>query len=74
MPNPQPGGPECLSSSGFYPFDLSGLGDRTSSYVTAGVALRVTEAHKLPHHVKVETPLGEKCIFLCIIIMHFVDQ
>jgi hypothetical protein len=35
------------------------LGDPTSSYATAGIALRVTEAHKLPHHVKVETPLGE---------------
>jgi hypothetical protein len=40
------------------PFDLSGLGDPTSRYTTAGIALRVTEACKLPHHVKVET-LGE---------------
>jgi len=42
------------------PFDLSGLGDPTSSYATAGIALRVAEARKLPHHVKVETPSGEK--------------
>ena len=41
------------------PFDLSGLGDPTSSYATAGIALRVAEARKLPHHVKVETPSGE---------------
>ena len=41
------------------PFDLSGLGDPNSSYVTAGIALRITEARKLPHHVKVETPSGE---------------
>jgi hypothetical protein len=37
------------------PFDLSGLGDPASSYATAGIALRVAEALKLPHHVKVET-------------------
>ena len=43
------------------PFDLSGLGDPTSSYATAGIALRVTKARKLPHHVKVETPSVE-CI------------
>jgi hypothetical protein len=42
------------------PFDLSGLGGPTSSYATAGIALRVTEACELPHHVKVETPPGER--------------
>jgi len=41
------------------PFDLSGMGGPTGSYATAGIALWVSEAHKLPHHVKVETPLGE---------------
>jgi len=41
------------------PLDLSGLGDLTSSYATAGIALRVAEARKLPHHVKLETPSGE---------------
>jgi len=44
------------------PFDLSGLGDPTSSYATAGTALRVAEARKLPHHVKVETPSGGRNI------------
>jgi len=41
------------------PFDLSGLGVPASSYATAGIALGVTEALKLPHHIKVETPSGE---------------
>ena len=41
------------------PFDLSGLGGLTSSYATAGIALRVAEARKLPHHVKEETPSVE---------------
>jgi len=39
---------------------IYGLGDPTSSYATAGIALRVAEARKLPHHVKVETPSGEE--------------
>jgi len=37
------------------PFDLSSLGAPAGSYTTAGIALGVTEALKLPHHVKVET-------------------
>jgi len=41
------------------PFDLSGLGVPAGSYATAGIALGVTEALKLPHHVKVKTPSGE---------------
>jgi len=41
------------------PFDLSGLGVPAGSYATAGIALGVMEALKLPHHVKVETPSGE---------------
>jgi hypothetical protein len=41
------------------PFDLSGLGGPTGSYATAGIALQVMEARKLPHHFKVETPSGE---------------
>jgi hypothetical protein len=40
------------------PFDLSGLGDPTSSYATAGVALRVFWSRKPHHYVKVETPSG----------------
>jgi len=42
------------------PFDLSGFGVPTGSYDTAGIALGVTEALKLPHHVKVATPSGEE--------------
>jgi hypothetical protein len=38
------------------PLDLSGMGDLTSSYATAGVALRVSGALKPHHHNKVETP------------------
>jgi hypothetical protein len=34
------------------PFDLSGMGDATSSYATLGIDLRV----KPHHHDKVETP------------------
>jgi len=41
------------------PFDLSGLGGPTGSYATAGIALQVLVACRLPHNVKVETPLGE---------------
>jgi hypothetical protein len=37
------------------PLDLSGMDASTSSYATAGIALRVSEALKL-HHNKVETP------------------
>jgi hypothetical protein len=36
--------------------DLSAMGDPTSSYATAGVALRVSGALKPHHHDKVEIP------------------
>jgi hypothetical protein len=36
------------------PLDLSGLGGPTSSYATAGIALRVSGALKPHHHDKVE--------------------
>jgi hypothetical protein len=39
------------------PLDLSGMGDPTSRYATAGIALRVSGALKPHHHDKVETPL-----------------
>jgi hypothetical protein len=39
------------------PLDLSGMGEPTSSYATAGKALRVSGALKPHHHNKVETPL-----------------
>jgi hypothetical protein len=35
---------------------MSGMGDPTSSYATAGIALRVSGAFKPHHHDKVETP------------------
>jgi hypothetical protein len=38
------------------PFRLSGMGDPTSSYATAGIALRVSGTLKPHHHDKVETP------------------
>jgi hypothetical protein len=37
-------------------FDLSSKGGPASSYTTAGIALRVTDVLKPPHHDKVETP------------------
>jgi hypothetical protein len=47
------------------PFDLSGLGDPTSSYATAGIALRVILPRKPHHYVKVETLSGGNfCYFL----------
>jgi hypothetical protein len=39
------------------PLDLIGKGGPTSSYATAGIALRVSGALKLQHHDKVEIPL-----------------
>jgi hypothetical protein len=39
------------------PLDLSGMGASTSSYATAGIALRVSGALKPHHHDKVETLL-----------------
>jgi hypothetical protein len=41
------------------PFDLSGMGGTTSSYATAGIALRVIWPHKPHHYVKVKTPSGD---------------
>jgi hypothetical protein len=39
------------------PLDLTGIGGATSSYATAGIALRVSGALKPHHHDKVEIPL-----------------
>jgi hypothetical protein len=36
------------------PLDLSDMGDPTSSYATAGIALTVSGALKLHHHNRVE--------------------
>jgi hypothetical protein len=38
------------------PLDLSGMGDTTSRYATAAIALRISGALKPNHHDKVETP------------------
>jgi hypothetical protein len=38
------------------PLDLSGMGDPATSYATASIALRVSEALKPHHHDKVEAP------------------
>jgi hypothetical protein len=43
------------------PFNLSGMGDSTSSYATAGIALRFSGALKPHHHDKVGTPLVGGC-------------
>jgi hypothetical protein len=51
------------------PFDLSGMGAPTSSYATAGIALRVSGALKPHHHDKVETP-SVGIHMNCIILSH----
>jgi hypothetical protein len=40
----------------FLSLDLSGMGDSTSGYATARIALKVSGALKPHHHDKVETP------------------
>jgi hypothetical protein len=47
-----------LSLSGFYPLDLSGVGEPAGSNATANLALRVTGTHKPLHRNKVEIPSG----------------
>jgi hypothetical protein len=47
-----------LSSFGFYPLDLSGVGDPAGSNATAGLVFRVTGTHKPLHHDKVEISSG----------------
>jgi hypothetical protein len=57
MPNPQPWRTRVSLFVWFLPLDLSDMGGPTSSYATAGIALRVSGALKPHHHDKVETPL-----------------
>jgi hypothetical protein len=45
-----------LSLVWLLPLDLSGMGDPTSSYAPAGIALRVSGVLKSHRHDKVETP------------------
>jgi hypothetical protein len=58
--------PSHLSSSGSYPFDLSGLGDPTGSNATAGLALRVTGTHKPIYYGKVEIPTKGIILYMSI--------
>jgi hypothetical protein len=58
--------PRHLSSSGFLPLDLPGLGYLTENSATAGLTLRGTGIQKPLHHGKVETPLEE------LLSIHFV--
>jgi hypothetical protein len=44
------------------------MGDPTSSYATAGIALRVSGVLKRHHDDKVETPLVDIIIIIIIII------
>jgi hypothetical protein len=52
-----------LSSSSFYPLDLSGVGDPAGSNATADLALRVTGTHKPLHHDKVEISSGVYIVY-----------
>jgi hypothetical protein len=56
-PHAQP--PTWRTRSWIVPLDLSCMGDPTSSYATAGIALRVSGALKPHHHNKAETPSVE---------------
>jgi hypothetical protein len=40
-------------------FDLSGIGDPTSSYATAGIALRTIGTRKPHHYIKVGITAGK---------------
>ena len=48
-----------LSSSGFYPLDLSDLGDPTGSSAMAGLAVSVIGTHERLHQGKVEITWDE---------------
>jgi hypothetical protein len=61
------GGSAYLSLSGLSPQDPSGKVDPTSSYATAGMALKDLDARKPPHpviytFVKVEIPSLQKIV------------
>jgi hypothetical protein len=46
-------------------FDLSDMGDPTSSYTTASIALRIIWPRKPHHYVKVRIPTGGMKVLLC---------
>jgi hypothetical protein len=50
------------------------MGDPTSSYATAGIALRVSGALKPHHHDKVETPSVGSVIFSSIKMWKIVQK
>jgi hypothetical protein len=56
MPNPPTWRTRVSLFIWLLPLDLSRMGDPTSIYATAGIALRVSGALKPHHHDKVETP------------------
>jgi hypothetical protein len=64
--------PRYLSSSGSYPLDLSGLGDPTGSYATAGLAHRVTGTHKPLYHGKVEIPTKGHLLYSKKMILSYI--
>jgi hypothetical protein len=55
-----------LSSSGFYPLDLTGVGDPAGSNATADLVLRVTGTQKPLHNDKVEIPSGGSNVSSCL--------
>jgi hypothetical protein len=61
MPNPKPGRPgySVLSGSSIT-FDLSGMGNLTSSYATTSTALRIIAACKPHHYTQAGIPLVGK--------------
>ena len=56
-PNPQPGGPG-VAFSRTSTLKPARLGKTCQGFTPAGIASRVTEVHKPPHHVKVTTQRG----------------
>jgi hypothetical protein len=54
-----------LENQGILPLDLSGMGDPTSSYATAGITMGVS-AHKHHQHDKVEPPTAGSYIMYLV--------
>jgi len=56
------------------PFDLSSKGGPASSYITVGIALRVTGVLKTPHHDKVEPPTRRMYAYLHIEFLQDIQE
>jgi len=56
--NPQPGGPEVSLFVQVITFNLSGMGDPTSSLATPSIAVSIIWPQKLHHNVQVGITLG----------------